>query len=508
MSFGVLDYAVFGLYLLGVLAVGLYLSLRVKTSEDYFLAGRKLPFWAIGMSIVVTDIGATSMVGLAGEGYSFGLVAANFDWIGSFAAMVLASILFIPYFWRTGVTTIPEFLGRRYNPAVRGLHSAIWILILIFDVGVILNTVALLVDDLLGWPYWISIAVFGLIIGVYVVGAGLSAVVATDVIQLVVMFIGGFAVVGIGLYEVGGPSGLIEGIQAKGPKFSEHLELYRAPDGSTPYPWPGVLFGLGMVMATSYFAANQTIVQRCLGAKSEWDAKASMLLGAGLKLFIPILVVTPGLIAVVLFDEEPEQTDRVYPMLMARLLPTGMVGLMFAALVAAMMSTIDSILNATATLWTKDIYQAFIAPKASEKELLLSGRVVTFVVLLASAATAPLCQNFEGLYQFIQTLLSVVAGPTLAILLLGMFSRRPTAWGGFVGLLVGCIAAYVVGLDFIAKEIFSRADPFFAISFWAFVLTALVTVLVSAFTPGRDPKEIAPLLWSQEKAAEAEEEAA
>ena len=207
-----IDYVLFAVYLTGTLALGLWLTRYVKSSGDYFLAGRRLPFWAIGMSIVVSDIGATDMIGLGSAGFREGLVVANWDWIGSFSAMVLAGLIFIPFYWRSGVFTVPEFLGRRYNEATRTLHSVIWLLILVFDVGIVFHATANLAGVLLGfpteeivggvagpagdpvpvltWQYWTVVWVIAAFVGVYMVGAGLSAVVLTDVVQLIVMLIG------------------------------------------------------------------------------------------------------------------------------------------------------------------------------------------------------------------------------------------------------------------------------------------------------------------------------
>ena len=497
MTLSTLDQAVVIGYLLFTMAIGVYLTRRVKSSSDYFLAGRQLPFWAIGASIVVTDIGATSMIGLSAEGYQYGLVAANWDWIGSFAAMVLSAFIFIPWYWRTKCYTIPEFLGRRYNQPTRTLHSTIWLLVMIFDIGIIFHAAAGLMGEFMGWSYWPSIAALGVIIGVYMVGAGLAAVVFTDVLQLIVMFAGGFTLLIVGLNAVGGWQGMVDKIEALGPDYASHLTLYHPPDSGTPYPWTGILFGLGFVMSTAYFVGNQSITQRCMGARSEWDAKASMLLGAGLKALIPIMVVTPGLIALAHFGVslEGDNKDKVYPMLIKELLPTGMVGLMFAALIAALMSTIDSVLNAISTLFTKDLYQVHLRPDASDAELLKVGRLCTLVVLILGAATAPMSQLYEGIYEWIQTLMSIVAGPTLAVLVLGVFWSRCTQWGGFFGLLFGCCFTYLLSLDAIASQLFIIKDPFLYVSFWSFLFSCGVAWIVSQLSEPWPKDRIIELLW-------------
>lgn len=496
-----IDYAIVALYFAATIFIGVYLTGKVHNSEDYFLAGRRLPFWMIGMSIVATDIGATSLIGLGGEGYRYGMVVANWDWIGSFMAMILCAFIFIPYYWRAKVYTIPEFLGIRYNQAVRTLYSAIWILILVFDIGITFYATGILMETLLGWDYWVSVLAVALVVGVYVVGAGLSAAIYTDILHSSVMFIGGFALLGIGLWKVGGLTELISQVQAMGPDYSHHFSLYRPPDGSSPYPWTGILFGLGMVMSTSYFAGNQTLVQCALSAKSEWDAKATMIFGAFLKALVPLIVAVPGIIALVLLGQSvpPGKEDQVIPILVKELLPPGMVGLMFAAFLAAMMTTIDSALNALATLWTKDIYQVFLRKNADEKELVFVGRAVTFLVIVISVLSSQMSRQFEGLYQFTQTLLSIVAGPSLAILVLGMFWKRATQWGGFWGLLLGSLLAFCMGLDQIATKFFSIKDPFLYVSFWSFGFASAVVVIVSLFTKPWEEERISSVLWSWDR---------
>jgi SSS family solute:Na+ symporter len=488
-----IDYAIVLIYLAGISLVGVLLSRAVKSSKDYFLAGRFLPFWAIGMSIVVTDIGATDMIGLAGQAYRYGVAAANFDWIGSFPAMILAAFIFIPYYWRSGVYTIPEFLGRRYNEAVRVTMSAIWIALLALDVGAVFYASAIFLQELMGWEYWTSACVTAGVIGVYTVSGGLAAVVLTDAAQLVIMFTGCIAILALGFWEVGGWGGMVEKIQALGPEYAHHFDLLLPADAPTPYPWPGILFGLGLVMASAYFVGNQNIVQRTLGAKNEWHAKASMLFGAFLKALIPVLVATPGLIALAYYGGALEDGDTAFPKLIRDLLPPGMRGLMFAAFMAAMMSSIDSVLNSSATLWTKDIWQRWIRPRSTDRQLLRMGRVFTIVLLVIGVATSRLSTHFDGLYVFLQTLFSIVQGPSLAILLLGIFWRRATAAGGLAGLLVGVASALLMTWQ--QKALFSIEDPFLYVSLWSFVVGLGVTWSVSLLTRPHDEQRLYGLVY-------------
>jgi len=315
-----IDYFVVIAYLIGMLLLGLYFRKFVHSSTDFFLGGRMLPFWAIGMSIVVSDIGAIDFVGIAGQSYRYGISVGNFDWIGSVPAMLLGAFIFIPCFWKSRLYTIPEYLGRRYNDYVRTIASLTWIVFFAFDLGIIFWASAVLLDTLMGWPKSVSIIATATVVGLYTFCGGLTAVVMTDVVQMIIMFVGGGAVVFLGFFKVGGWSGLVEKISAMGPAYQDHFNLILPVDTKTPFPWTGILFGLTFVMANAYMIGNQAIVQRCFSAKNEWHAKASMIFGAFLKMLIPILVLFPGLIAIILHPQL-EDGDEALPTLIRTLLP-------------------------------------------------------------------------------------------------------------------------------------------------------------------------------------------
>jgi SSS family solute:Na+ symporter len=474
-----IDYFVVISYLIGMLLLGLYFRKFVHSSTDFFLGGRMLPFWAIGMSIVVSDIGATDFIGVAGQAYRHGISVGNFDWIGSVPAMLLGAFVFIPCFWKSRLYTIPEYLGRRYNDTVRTIGALTWIIFFAFSLGVIFWASAVLLKDLMDWPEYVSIIATAIVVGLYTFCGGLTAVVMTDVVQMIIMFVGGGAVVFLGFFKVGGWSGLVEKISALGPAYQDHFNLILPVDTKTPFPWTGILFGLTFVMANAYMIGNQKIVQRCFSAKNEWHAKASMIFGAFLKMLIPILVLFPGLIAIV-FDQHLEDGDEVLPMLIRTLLPPGLRGLMFAAFLAGLMSSIDSMLNSTATLWTKDIYEKFIRKDASDEHYLIVGRIATLVLLILGMITSPVSDRFEGIYVAIQTYLSIFQGPIFSILLLGIFWRGTTQWGGLAGLVGGMMSS---GLMYLFKDsLFTIEDPFLYVSWWSFVAGFVIAVFVSLFT--------------------------
>ena len=493
-----IDYCIVVAYLLGIMLLGLYFARFMRSADDFFVSARTLPFWAVGMSVVATDISAMDFVGVSGQSYRFGVAVGNFDWLGSVPAMLLAAFIFIPYFWKAGLYTIPEYLGRRYNDGVRAVASMTWIIFFALDLGVLFWATAVMFEPLMGWPPWFSIIAIALVVGLYTFFGGLTAVVMTDVVQMIIMFVGGASVLVVGFYHTGGWSGLTDKIGAMGEAYQNHFELILPADTQTPFPWTGILFGLTLVMSNAYMVGNQAIVQRCLATKSVWHAKASMLTGAFFKMFIPMLVMFPGLIAIATFPGLSDG-DQAFPELVRQLLPPGLRGLLFAGFLAGLMSTIDSILNSTATLWTKDVYQRWLKKNASDRHYMIVGQMATVLLLIFGVITSPLSKLFPGIYVAIQTFLSFFQGPAFSVLLLGMFWPRATQWGGLVG-LVGGISTSIL-LYIFKGRLFTIEDPFLYVSWWSFVTGVLLNVTVSLATRPHPRGRLAGLVFRLPKEA-------
>ncbi|MCX5772970.1 MAG: sodium/solute symporter [Candidatus Hydrogenedentes bacterium] len=493
------DIVIIGVYMAGTLLLGLYCTRYVGNAEDFFVAGKALPFWAIGFSIVVSDIGATDFVAVAGAAYRNGVSAANFDWMGSMPAMVIAAFLFVPYFWRSGVFTIPEFLGRRYNSAVQFINASIWVVFLFMMLAVMQwLTADKLMHTVLGWNTYVALWVVAAVTGIYTFSGGLTAVVFTDVVQLVVMYVGGFGLLALSLWEVGGWSALQSKILALGPEYQDHFKLLLPHNTTGPFPWTGIVFGLGLVLAVAYMSGNQVIVQRTLGARTEWDAKGGMLFGGFMKSMIPLMVALPGLCALVLVPAlGPEDADRAVPEMIRIMLPAGLRGLMFAALFAALMSSISGALNSVATMFLTDIVGQVRkwAKKAplSERMGLHVGRAMTAFLIISSAVFAEPIGNQDQLYVYIQTLLSFFQGPVLAILLLGIIWPRATGYGGLAGLVLGVASAFVLNYT---PGLFPQKDPFLFMAWWSFVFALIVVVVVSLLTKREPAEKLRGLVWS------------
>lgn len=493
-----IDYVLIILYLVFTVGLGMYIGRKIKTGKDYFLAGRSLPWWAVGMSMVVSDIGAADIVGIAGSAYLYGIVMANFDWIGCVPIMILCSFVVISYLWRSQVYTIPEFLGRRFNLGVRTVSALIWGLFLACSLGVLLYATAVMMETMLGWPIIYSIIISAVMIGLYTMVGGLAAVVFTDVLQCIIMFIGCTITLFVGLHRIGGISVLTETISNMGDQYNNHFTLILPGDTETPYPWSGIFFGLTMVLAPAYWFGNQTIIQRCLGCRSEFEAKAAFVFGALLKTFIPFIMVIPGLIALIYYKVDITDADSVLPRLICDILPPGLLGIFFAAFIAALMSSVDSYLNSAATLWTKDIYQRLLRPNEDDRHYLVVGRILTFVFIVWGCFFAIWIQGkTASLYSIIQNTASLFQGPTLMLILLGIFWWRTTGIGAFVGMIAGMVCSTTLFLTnvYASEPLFKIEDPFLFITLWSFIVSSVVAIIVSLLTPPEPDEKLVGLVY-------------
>ncbi|MCB1647492.1 MAG: sodium/solute symporter, partial [Pseudomonadales bacterium] len=425
------DLIIIILYLITITAVGLMISRRVHNAEDFFLAGRSLTWWVIGLSIIGTNIGANDYVGASGGAYRVGIAQANFEWIGAIPAMIVAAFVFVPLYWKAGVYSIPEYLGLRYNNTVRVLTAGIASIFSVFAIAVALWAIALTLQTYLGWPVWAGILITGTVVGLYSVSGGLAAVAFTDALQVSIMFIGGLTIMWLGVSEAGGLQAFAEQLAQKNP---DHLRAFLPADHES-FPWPGVIFGLGLVLSPAYWCGGQAILQRTLGARTQWDASASMIFAAMAKTCVPLLIVFPGMLALVM-AADIEYPDMSLPWVVKNVLPPGLSGLMFIAIIAALQSSVDSALNSTSLMITRDIRGVLAGEQSHEHDLAL-GRWITLILLIAGMLFAPYIGDFGGIYQFIQTLLSLFQGPMLALLVMGAFTRSTTASAGMAAIVTG-----------------------------------------------------------------------
>jgi SSS family solute:Na+ symporter len=402
----------------------------------------------------------------------------------------VAAFLFIPFFWDSEMYTIPEYLGRRYNASVRTFFAVIWAFFMVGTIATILVSAAAMFEGLLGWSFWLSVGVTCVLVGLYTVSGGLRAVVYTDVVSCVVLIAGAALMCFIGIREVGGFAALAESVSSQ-TWTADHYDLL-PPTSHEAYPWPAVVLGLGFVLGPAYWIGNQAIVQRTLGTKSARDARASYVLCAVIKLVFPMLLVLPGLLAIALFARElgPPTDDwnanQVLPLMVARLVPKGAMGLLMGAFVAGVMANLDSYINSASTLLVTDIYRPFINPKASDARCLALGRIIVVVLLAGGALLSfEVKTRFASVFEAFQTFLSFFQGALFALLLFGMLTRRATPAGGVAGMLVGVATAAVLSA---AGYLFLWA------AWWSFVAASLVLLAVSAVTEAKPEEELRGLV--------------
>jgi SSS family solute:Na+ symporter len=432
-----LDFVVIVAYVVVLVTIGMWVSFRRRGAEDLFLGGRSQGWRVVGLSIFGTNVNPSFLISSCSVAYVSGFAAANFEWLAWWLMMLLA-MLFVPYYVKTRVSTTPEFILRRFG---RGAHAFLSYYALFTTIvswlGLVLYTGGLLFSQIMGWPLWLSLVVLMAIATSFTIIGGLAAVMITDAFQAVLMIVGATVLTAIGLYEVGGVSGLV----AQVPQ-SYWILLRSGPEAE--YPWYAMLLGYG-VAGIWFWCSDQTIVQRVLGAKDLRNAQLGTVFAAFLKILPPFLFLLPGILCFVLHPELKDP-DEAFATMIVHHLPTGMVGLMVAVLIAALISTIDSGLNSFSTVFTLDIYKRSIRPGASPREVKLVGRMGTLLAAALAIGVALTMANFDrGLFDMIQSVIGFIAPPVSAVFLLGVLWRRATSTAALLTLIVGSSVSIMIG---------------------------------------------------------------
>ncbi|MDR1813477.1 MAG: sodium/sugar symporter [Tannerella sp.] len=429
-----IDIVIFAAYCTLVLFTGLFVSRRKKGTArdagDYFLAGRGLAWWAIGASIIASNISAEQFVGMSGSGYAVGLSIAIYEWIAALGLIIVAKF-FIPVFLKKKIFTMPQFLEDRFDGRVKTVMAFFWLLVFVFiNLTSILYLGALTIEKVVGIPLWMGVVGLSLFALIYSVYGGLKAVALTDVIQVVFLVAGGLLTAYIALNMVGGDGGVINGFTSLYSQAQDkfHLILDKSNPGYTDLPGIRVILGGLWVANLYYWGCNQYIIQRALAAKSVREAQYGMVFAGFIKLLVPLIVVIPG-IAVFALHAPIAKPDEAYPWLLGNVLPTGVKGLAFAALTAAIVSSLASMMNSISTIFTMDIYRSKTRNKLSQSDLVRVGRIVSAVSLIIAALIAPMLTGLNQAFQYIQEFTGFISPGALAIFLAGIFYRRATANG-------------------------------------------------------------------------------
>jgi SSS family solute:Na+ symporter len=517
-GFAAADWAVIGLYFAILAGVVAWSARRQRSSEDYFLAGRNIGWFVIGASLFASNIGSEHIVGLAGSGAKDGMAMAHYE-LHAWCLLVLGWV-FVPFYMRSGVYTMPEFLEKRYNPAARWILSLVSLVAYVFTKvsvtvyagGVVFKT--LLPEMALGPldAFWVGALAVVVLTGLYTVFGGLRAVVYTDTMQTIVLILGSVCVTAFGLAELGGWGEL------KRLAGSQHFNMWRPAD-HPDFPWAGILFGAPIV-GLWYWCTDQYIVQRALAARNMATARRGTIWGAYLKLSPVFLFIVPGIVAYALKQAgrlELPETDQAFPVLVKTLLPAGLRGLVVAGLLAALMSSLSSLFNSCSTLFTVDIYEK-IRPGSSERTLVRVGRIATAIVVVLGIVWIPVMRYVSGaLYQYLQVVQAYLAPPITAAFFLGVFWRRVNGRGAVAGLIAG----FVLGMAKLAAQVLAATGSVgphlpplvaaYGAMNWLYFCLALfatsvaVIVLVSLLSP-RPPDEKLQGLTYATTAAPAREE--
>jgi SSS family solute:Na+ symporter len=468
-----LDIAVMAAYFAAIIALGFWAGRGERDALDYFLAARTLPWYLIGFSFYASNMSGASFVGLMGAAYQHGMVVFNYEWTATLV-LIFFAVFMLPTFLRTRLFTMPEYLEVRFDRRSRWAFACLTILTLIFiDMagaiyagGVVISTMFPSVG------LWQAGAAMALLAGSYTLFGGLRSVVVTDALQAVLMIVGAALIFVFGLEEVGGWTALMDGLG------DAQTRLIKPADDAF-LPWPGIA---GVVLLGFYYwTLNQYFVQRALAARSLAEGRMGALFGGLLKLPNVFLMILPGMIAIVLLPGM-DNPDQVFPTLAAKLLPTGLRGLILTALIAAIMSSLDSALNAAASLLTMDFVRP-LRPEISGRRLLVVGRMLTAVLILVAAVYAPLIERFGSLFQYFQSTLAYIVPPIVAVYLGGLFWRRPSGSGAFWAVVSGLLLGLALFLFKEVTDIWSSAGlPTVHFTYMAvimFVFTFLVMALVS-----------------------------
>jgi SSS family solute:Na+ symporter len=485
-----LDYTVVIVYALFLLVIAQWVSREKaghrKDTSDYFLAGRALPWWAIGASLIAANISAEQIIGMSGSAWVMGIAIGAYEWMAAITLVLVGKYL-LPVFLEHRIYTMPQFLEQRYDHRVRMVMAFFWLGVYVFvNLTSILWLGAQAVNTVTGVDLVWGVVGLGLFAAAYSLYGGLKAVALTDIIQVALLVLGGLFIAGIALDQVSGGAGVVAGFATLLERAPDKFDMIFSKDSPHYQYLPGisVLIGGMWIMNLSYWGFNQYIIQRALAAKDVPEAQKGIMFAAYLKMLIPVIVVLPG-VAAVLLAPDLALPDKAYPTVM-RLLPAGLLGLVFAALIAAIVSSLASMMNSISTIFTMDFYRHHVKKDGSEQHLVRVGRTVSFsAMIIAMLVARPLLGNFDQAFQYIQEFTGFFTPGVCALFLVGIFWKRTTA-DGALGMAIGS-AVYSLGFKLLWPGL-----PFIDRVGWVFVLCVATGIVISLLQGARvHPKAIA-----------------
>lgn len=496
-TFAIWDYIIVALYAILIIGLGLFVSRskgKQKSAEDYFLAGKSLPWWAIGASLIAANISAEQYIGMSGSGFAGGLAIASYEFMAALTLIIVGKF-FLPIFIKQGIYTIPEFVEKRFSTNLKTILAVFWIALFIF---VNLTSVMFLggkaIDTIIGngdgsliLPAIIILAFIAVAYSIY---GGLSAVAWTDVIQVVLLVLGGIITTIFALKAVTPDDSIMSGIAHISDVAGDKFDMILSRDNPEYNNLPGIYVLIGGLWVANlyYWGFNQYIIQRTLAARSITEAQHGIVFAAFLKMIIPFIVVIPGIIAWVMYSENafdaqaaftlPDGTlnnDKAFPWLISTFIPTGLKGLVLAALAAAIISSLASMLNSISTIFTMDIYKPYFNQNAESKQYVTVGRITSIVSLIIAIIIAPLMANMDQMFQYIQEYTGLVSPGILAVFIMGLFWKKATNKGAVWGIILSIPIA-------LAFKILPLEMPFMDQMFYTFILTLVIIMMVSLTT--------------------------
>jgi solute:Na+ symporter, SSS family len=508
------DYSLIALYFVFVLGIGIVAKRSVSSSVDFFLSGRSLPAWVTGLAFISANLGAVEIIGMSANGANYGVPTVHYFWIGAVPAMLFLGIVMMPFYYGSKVRSVPEFMRRRFNNTAHLVNAISFAVAQLLIAGINLYLLASIVETLLGWPLWVSLGVAAAIVLTYTALGGLSAAIYNEVLQFFVIVAALLPLTLVGLHRVGGYEGLKSQLTQAG--GSEQLSSWSGT-AMTGIDNPvlsviGIVFGLGFVLSFGYWTTNFVEVQRAMASDSISAAQRSPIIGAFPKMFIPFIVILPGMIAAVLVNEiarpkasggEPDYNNALL-FLMRDLLPNGMLGVAIAGLLASFMAGMAANISAFNTVFSYDLWETYLVKEREDGYYTRVGRVATVGATLVAIGTATFAASYSNIMDYLQTLFGFFNAPLFATFILGMFWKRMTPTAGWVGLVSGTGAAVLVGvlsedtLGGLSMGVLglSGQGASFVAAGAAFVVDVLVSVAVSLATSPKPDSELRGLVYS------------
>jgi SSS family solute:Na+ symporter len=511
------DYAVIVFYFGLVLAIGFYLRGRANTGEDFFMAGREMTAWVAGLSFLSANLGALELMGWAGSAYQYGILATHWYWIGAIPAMLFLALVMMPFYYISKTHSVPGYLKLRFGEPSRIVSAVSFAFMTVLMSGVNMFAMAKVMQIVLGWDINFSIWVSSLTVAVYVALGGLRSAIFNEVLQFFLIWAGALLIPILGLYETGGWSNLKVLIAQRA--SVEYVHMWSGLGSFTTNPmgihWTGIVFGLGAIISMGYWTTDFLVVQRILTAKDIRSAEMAPIIGAGFKMFVPLIVILPGLLGLAVLPMKltaesavvagGHSYNDVLPLMLARYCGPGLLGLGITALIAGFMSGMAGNVSAFTTVWTYDIYRALINKNASDDHYVSMGRWTTVIGVLISVGTAYLVMQFASIMDYVQALFSFFIAPLFGTVVLGMLWKRATGQGGFWGLLCGTVSSISMwawvkidpsALRYVALSPDAKAlaqDMYQAL--WSFLVCVTVTVVVSWMTKPKPDSELTGLVY-------------